>query len=75
MAHTPKPVRKYAKKVHKDLEKKYKPHGFEFKKQDSKDIAKSHHEKGLVTRKGKLNRKKVESSLEESRKGMRKRKK
>ena len=75
MAATPKPVRKHAKQVHKDMQKKYPGFGFEKAHKETKSIAKAHAEKGLVTRKGKLNRQKVEAGLEESRKRMRSRKK
>ena len=72
MAATPKPVRKHAKNVLKELHSIY---GMGHTKKHAKDIAKAHAEKGLVTRKGSLDKQKVKKGLEESRKMMKSRKK
>jgi hypothetical protein len=52
MAATPKPVRKYAKRLKKAIKKKMPSVGLHEEKKHVKSIAKSHHEKGLITKKG-----------------------
>ena len=65
MAATPKPVRKHAKATFKMFEKKYPGYG---DRRGAKKIAKAHAEKGLVTKKGRLNTQKVKESRKKEKK-------